>query len=92
MRKGSFTAVYQGDNTSGGFKDITFPTAFPTGVVPLVFINNPCQTGRVASIGVTSATNTKFTVIARTSATASTSTYTFDYIAINLNALAIKKA
>jgi len=92
IRIGTFTAVYQGDNTSGGFKEITFSSPFPTGVVPLVFVNNPIETGRVGSIGVTSRTNAKFTILARSSSTASSSTYTFYYIAININALAIKKA
>lgn len=92
IRVGTFNAVYQGDNTSGGFKEITFTSPFPTGVVPLVFVNNPIETGRVGSIGVTSRTNAKFTILARSSASASTSTYTFFYIAINPNALCIKKA
>ena len=91
IRIGTFSAVYQADNTSGGFKKITFDSPFPTGVVPAIFINNPIETGRVGSIGVTSRTNTDFTVLARNTGNA-TNQYTFFYIAINTNALAIKKA
>lgn len=91
IKVGTFTAVYQEDNSSGGFKEITFSSPFPSGVTPVVFVNNPLTTGSIGAITITSVTNSKFDILARHSGTGSTQSFNFYYVAINPAALAIEK-